>query len=282
MCWQSRNRRGAKGRLLLCRTEPRVKPTAPIRVISFFLVAACGALCQKRPSADLLQGLQLDGSNSRQVQAQDMRTWRSLPDAPSVQPPIQAEKLHTFVDEARSPLTLGAVGVNAGVMRKTELGRVTPRPPPSLTTLYKAVFIQKESSAFLGQHLYPLSIKQDPRYYPSTSGSFLGRATYAASRILITRNNSGKRTPNASYFLRVLTSAAVATAYRPYWARSTSATFKTFGSTIGSDAGINLLHEFGPGIRQMVKGHTPTFVSRIGDRITHDPTPKGVVSTPAR
>ena len=222
-----------------------VKQIAPTRVISFFLLAACGALCQsERPSADLLRESQSDGSNSSEVRRQQMRTWGSLPDAPSVQPPTQAEKFRTFVDEARSPLTLGAVAISAGVMRE-----------PSLTALYKVVFVQKESSAFLGKYLYPSLLKQDPRYYPSTSGSFLGRATYAASRILITRNDSGKRTLNASYFLGVLTSVAIATAYRPYWRRSTSATFKTFGSTIGSDVGINLFHEFGPGIRRMLKGH---------------------------
>jgi hypothetical protein len=32
----------------------------------------------------------------------------------------------------------------------------------------------------------------------------------------------------------------------------------------------------------MVKGLTPTFVSRIEERITHDQTPSGVVSIPAR
>jgi hypothetical protein len=143
-------------------------------------------------------------------------------------------------------------------------------------------FIQKESSAFFGKYLYPSLLRQDPRYYPSTSSSFLGRATYAASRILITRDDSGERALNSSYFLGVLTSVAIATAYRPYWARSTSATFKTFGSTIGSDVGINLLHEFGPGIRQMLKGHTPKFVSRIEESITHDPTPRDVISTPPR
>jgi len=214
-------------------------------------------------------------------QRQEMRTWRSLPDAPSVHPRTGAEKFQTFVDEARSPLTLGAVGINAGLMRETELG-VIPRPQPNLIALYKVVLIQKESSAFFGKYLYPSLLKQDPRYYPSTSDSFLGRATYAASRILITRNDSGKRTLNTSYFLGLLTSVAIATAYRPYWARSSSAMFKTFGSTIGSDAGINLLHEFGPGIRRMVKGHAPKFVSRIEERITNDQTPREVVSTPAR
>lgn len=82
--------------------------------------------------------------------------------------------------------------------------------------------------------------------------------------------------PNSSYFLGVLASAASA---RPpnfaYWARSPFETFNNFGSTIGGDAGINILHEFAPGIRQMIKGFTPNFVSRIEERFTQDHTRMG-------
>jgi hypothetical protein len=167
-------------------------------------------------------------------------------------------------------------------MRETERRLVTPGQQPNLTALYKAVFIQKESSTVFDKFLYFSLLKQNLRYHPSTSRSFMGRATYAASRIFITRDDSGKRRLNTSYFLGVLSSVAMHTAYRPYWARSTAAPFNDFGSTIGNDAGINLFHEFGPGIRQMVKGHTPNFVFRIEDRITHDQTPREVVSSPAR
>jgi hypothetical protein len=248
--------------------------------MSFLLLAACTALCQsERPSADLFQRVEPDGPDSHAVPRQELRIWKSLPDAPSAQPPTQAEKFRTFVDEASSSLTFGAAGVNAAIMRQTELGRLSSGRQASLTDLYKGVLIQKESGAFFSKYLYPALLKQDPRYHPSSSRSFWGRATYAASRVLITRNDSGKRTLNTSYFLGVLTSVAITTAYRPYWTRSTSATFKTFGSTIGSDAGINLLHEFGPDIRRMVKGRAPKFVSRIEERITNDQTLSDVVTT---
>jgi hypothetical protein len=46
---------------------------------------------------------------------------------------------------------------------------------------------------------------------------------------------------------------------------------KRFGSTIGNDAGLNLFHEFEPGIRQMVKGHTPKLAFKIEER----PEPEG-------
>jgi hypothetical protein len=247
-----------------------VKRTALIRVVSLVLLAACGALCQKRPS-ELSPGAALGVST--QTVIPEMRTWSSLPDAPSsVQPPRRTEKLPTFVfptfvNDTGSPFTLGAVGISAGA-----IGHVTPGPQPSLTGHYQAKFVQKESGAFLGKYLYPPSLKQDARYYASASDSFMGRASYAASRIFVTRDDSGKTKLNTSYFLGILTSVASATAHRPYWARSTSETFNNFGSTIGGDAGMNVFHEFGPGIRQMVKGFTPKFVSRIAERITQDQT----------
>ena len=256
-----------------------LKRIAPIRVISFFLLAACGALCQSnRPSDDLLPGLQFDGSNSPELQRQEMRRWSSLPDAPSVLLSTQAEKFHTFVDESPSPFRLGAVDINARVMREKVLGQVTLRLQPSLTAPYKTALIPEEPCTFFGKYLYPSLRKQDPLYYPSTSGSFVGRATDAASRIFITRNDAGKRRLNTSYFLGVLTSVAIHTAYRPYWARSTSTTFNNFGSTIGSGAGINLFREFGPGIRQMIKSHAPKLESRVEERSANDRTAKEVVS----
>ena len=148
----------------------------PLRVISFVLLATCGALCQSEgPSGSLLQGLRFDGSNSFQAQRQEMPTLRSLPDAPSVQRAPQAGKFQTFVNEARSPLTLGAVAVNAAITRETDSEHVTPGARPGLTTLYKEALIQKESSAFFGKYLFPSLLKQDQRYYPSTSCTFLGR-----------------------------------------------------------------------------------------------------------
>ena len=95
----------------------------------------------------------------------------------------------------------------------------------------------------------------------------MGRATYAASSIFITRDSSGNRRLNTNYFLGVLTSAMLHTAYRPYWRRSVSDPVSDFGSRIGNDAGMNLYREFGPNLEQLMKSHEPRFVSRIEERI---------------
>ena len=244
-----------------------VKRTAPVRVIWFCLLAACGALCQSdHPATGLLQ---TDVANSTEVQRPEMSTWKSLPDAPSAQAPTHAEQFHAFVNEARSPSTLGALVVNTRLIHETTLGQV-PRGLQPFTAPYKAVFTQKESRNFVSKYLYPSLLKPNLRYHPSTSSNFMGRAVYAASRIFITRDDFGKGRLNASYFLGVLGSVAARNASRPHWMRSNRAPFNDVGSMIGNDAGMNVFHEFEPAMRQMVKGHAPHFVSRIEEGITHD------------
>jgi len=211
-----------------------------VGVVSVVLLAACGAVCQ----------------NVRQ----------SLPDAPSAQAVTQPQKLHVFIEQASSPVKLGALGSHAGVIRQG-----------GFATSDRAVFRQAgsgtiesgsiESKTVFSKYLYPSSLKQQSGYHFSSSESLMGRATYATSRIFITRDGSGKGRLNTSYLLRALTSVAADSASRPYWRRSLGEPFSDFGSTVGNDAGMNLWHEFGPGIQHLMKSHAPKFVSRIEERI---------------
>jgi hypothetical protein len=247
-----------------------VKRFAPVGVIVFCLLATCGTLCQsERPSSDV----------PPDVQSQQMPVSKSLPDAPLVQPSTQAKGFAAYVDQVRKPPTLGTVGVTSDSIRLTGWGHIASIPQVSFTAPSKA---QTKSSNFMVKYLYPSVLKQRVRYQPSGSGSFVNRAAYAASRIFITRDEIGRGRLNTAYVLGALTSVAIQTAHRPYWSRSPSSPFNDFGSTIGGDAGISLLHEFGPGIRQIVRVHEPKFVSKTQLRITHDQNPKEVVSTHAR
>ena len=100
-------------------------------------------------------------------------------------------------------------------------------------------------------------------YRASDSDNLFTRAFWAASSTFITRDGDGSMHLNNNYLLKVLTSAAASTADRPYWRRSASQPLADMGSTIGNDAGMNVLHEFQPGILQLVRNHQPKFVSKI-------------------
>ena len=238
-----------------------------VHVVSFCLLTACAA-----------GKAQAKGLKSTPGQPQPKDARQSLPDAPSAVLLNHSDRLQNIGFEPLSPFLPkdSLVGANADFVPGTGLGPAVVGPPPPLLDLDKAIPTPKESSPFFEKYLYPALSKENLRYYPSSRDSFMGRATDAASRIFVVRDESGRQRLNTSYFLGVLTSVAIATAYRPYWARSTSGAFNNFGTTIGGDAGINVLHEFGPGVRQMVNAHTPRFVSRIEERISHDQFPREV------
>jgi hypothetical protein len=207
------------------------------RILIFLSFAAGCGLCQQRDKGG----------------AKD-----SLPDAPSVQTSTRTETLKAFARLTSRKLVLGNHDVQSlGEEGQRELwsqdelfgGRTTENTP---------VFVQK--------YFYHPTLSAG-RYYPSESGSFVNRATYAASSILITHDQEGRSRFNTSYVLGVLTMAAAHSAERPYWRRSMSQPFGDFGSTIGNDAGMNVFHEFEPGIRELVKSHEPRFVSKIEAKI---------------
>ena len=210
------------------------KRTAPFAVVSCVLLAAFGAVSQS--------------------------PCQSLTDAPLLQGLTSAPKATVFVEEARSALKFGVMDGKAGLMRQGGFA------PPERA----AVSSERESSNVFKQYLNSSMLKQQSRYHSSSSESLMGRATYAGSRIFLRRDEFGKSRLNTSYLLRALTSMAAATASRPYWRRSLGKPFGDLGSTVGNEAGMNLWHEFSPGIEQLIKNHTPTFVSKIKERIDHN------------
>jgi hypothetical protein len=184
-----------------------------------------------------------------------------------------------FVNETRSLLTLDPDGINAGATRNSVPGYAAPELQFSQAGAHPATFTEE---SLLGKYVYSAMLKNDQRYYSSTGDSLIGRAAYAASRVLVTRDLSGKNRVNTSSLVRVLISVGSDAASRSYCRRSLGTPFSDFGSTLGNDAGMDLLHEFEPGIRQMLTGHTPKLVSKIAERIASHEARREVVPTKAR
>jgi hypothetical protein len=176
---------------------------------------------------------------------------KSFPDAPSVRLSDRAES-KVFVGKADGALLLGATpGVGQATRANPFLEKTIP---------------EKGADAVFRKYLSASPQRQPSVYNGSDSEGLMGRAVHAASRTFFTRDESGKSRLNSSYFLRALTYVAADTASRPYWRRSTTGPISDFGSTVGNDAGMNLFHEFRPGIEQLMKSHAPRFVSRIEER----------------
>ena len=260
-----------------------VKMTAAIGVI-FFLVATGGALGQKQTFAGDSERLDASVSSSAGRQGERASTWRSLPDAPSPgKPAKEVEGSGTGGRQAKTnlPLTLDANGVN-DVMSETGLVRSTIESQVGFAAPDHGMSVEKTTGGFWSKYLYIPLPSQSPLNSASTGESFMGRTVSAASRILLTRDESGKERLNMPYIIAVLASAAAHTSSRPNGPRSTTATLNDFGSTIGGDAGVNVFHAFQPEIGQVVKKVTPKFVYRIQRRLMGGLASRAVGSISAR
>jgi hypothetical protein len=122
---------------------------------------------------------------------------------------------------------------------------------------------------FVGAIL-PSVLHQDPRFFPKPEGSFISRASYAASRIVITRGDSGNRQFNFSeVFGSAIASAISAYSYHPrrtfnrfnsagvaeYYPsdRTLGNTASVWGSQMGYDAITLVVKEFWPDLRRKLK-----------------------------
>ena len=200
------------------------------QVVSFGLLVVCTAVCQ----------------NQRE----------SLPDAPSAQIAVQAQNFNVFLEQGRSSLISRGMQDYAVVESQRDFGG-----------RYDGLSHPKQSRTIFDKYLMPSSHKQQLHDYSLSERSVVSRATHAAMRIIVTRDETGKVRLNATYLLRAATSVAADTASTPYWRRSAGAPFSDFGSTVGSDAGMNVWHEVGPGLQHLLENHAPRFVSRIEEHI---------------
>jgi hypothetical protein len=206
---------------------------------------------------------------SSQYSARTMGRLDRLPDAPS-SGITDRQKFAIFVENSRSPLTIMGAGINAANWQ----ARTPDGLHYSWMRNYSSALAQRESNEFLSTYLFPKLFNQDPRYHPAETENTMGRAVYAASRVLITRKDDGSKTLNTSYLLGTIVTSSLANAYRPYWARSASNTFSDVGSTIGGDAGFNLLREFWPQLREKLSTHTPKTFKKIGKKFSGEDEPK--------
>ncbi|WP_348267305.1 hypothetical protein P8936_16050 [Edaphobacter paludis] len=100
-----------------------------------------------------------------------------------------------------------------------------------------AAAILDSTEDFLSTSVMAPVFHEDPRYYQMGRGHSIGRrVVYAATRVLITKTDSGKATPNLSLILGNLEGAALSNAYYPTLNHGASQTLKIFGGSLGGSA----------------------------------------------
>jgi hypothetical protein len=108
-----------------------------------------------------------------------------------------------------------------------------------------AAAIRGTSQGVFTDSVFAPLLHEDPRYYvQGKQYSFFHRALYAATRPVITRTDSGRRTINAAQLLGYAASTALNNAYYPSSNRNVKDNLEAYAGSIGGSALSSLLVEF--------------------------------------
>jgi len=132
---------------------------------------------------------------------------------------------------------------------------------------YGASLADTEARSVFGDFLFPVLLKQDPRYFPKRGGRVLGRVWYAATRVLVTRGDNGKNTFNFSEILGVAFARALSNAYYPDRQRGMWETANHIAGSFQGDATSNLLTEFQPELQRLIHRCTPRRLRSMENRL---------------
>jgi hypothetical protein len=214
-----------------------------------------------------------DAPSSVQTQKKQRSHVEILADDP-YRPLTNHQKLSAWTRRSYDPSTFVAAGVDTAFSGITSNMRYCCGAD-ALGRQYAASVADAEARYFFGKFLFPTILDQDPRYLPKRSGGVLQRAWYAATRVLVTRNDEGRNTFNSSELLGIAFSKGLTNAYYPERDRTWGRTANSILGALQGDASGNLLTEFMPDIKRIFTRHAPKRILALGGHLS------GSKNTPA-
>ncbi len=166
------------------------------------------------------------------------------------EPPLSTgEKWDFATAETFAPLTILALGVASAARQDEDDFPTFGQGLRGYTKRYGVAFANHASSDYLTGAVFPVLLKEDPRYFRLGKGGFFRRLFYAGSRIPVTRTDRGANRFNFSEFVGNAAAATLSNVYVPRADRTTTYSAETFGLFLASDALTNVLKEFWPNVR---------------------------------
>lgn len=231
--------------ILICRSS----------LLLTLVVAGAWAQAQPQLLADsLLRPASEPGERGNGEQGQYRRIFgivpshNTLPDLSMAAPLRTREKFRLAGADSFDQSAFVLAGIYAGVGQWQRQYPEFGLGAAGFAKRYATAYADQVLGNYMIEAIFPTMLRQDPRYYRMSHGSFIQRTAYAVSRILVTRSDSGAQRFNFSQVAGTATGAAIANIYYP--GRSVSNTMQRFGIQLASGALFNVLKEYWPDIRQ--------------------------------
>jgi hypothetical protein len=161
------------------------------------------------------------------------------------------EKFQVFLHSTYSPQTFANAAIDE-TMDRVQGNHLNPayeRGMLGVSQRYGIELSTNETSIFFQRFLFPTVLKQDPRYFRNPDLRLFPRILYSMSRVVLTRNDRGGETFNASRVLGGVASRAVSDLYVPGDQQGLHPLTGCITFDLLRDSGMNLVHEFWPDLR---------------------------------
>jgi hypothetical protein len=196
----------------------------------------------------------LPGQTEQTPPPPDKRIFGVLPNyrtanATTVYMPITVEQKFTIA--AKDSFDYPLLGLAAFIAGEGQLTNAHPEFGQGWAGYGRRVgtsYADQAIGNMMTEGIFPSMLHEDPRYFRRGYGSFWSRTVYAATRVFVTRTDSGGTRFNFSEVLGNAAGTAISNAYYPD-SRDVSDNVGKLGEQIGIDAVSQVLKEFWPDVK---------------------------------
>jgi len=225
-----------------------------VRLLAVPLVCLSGVAAQNTP-AQSPERSRPGSSKARQLEAKvlDLVVPNTLvvEGANTLVPPLTAsQKFGQVTKNFLNPFTFFGTAVQSGIDQAADIHHGYGQGAEGYAKRYGANIADTATMQFFGVGAYPAIFHADPRYYRMGNGGLLRRGAYAATRVFVTRTDSGRRVFNAPEILAGATTSAISRSYYPSDERNAGDFAYSMGARIAFDGVYNLAKEFWPDVRK--------------------------------
>lgn len=172
-----------------------------------------------------------------------------------IQPISARTKFWLATEDVFDPFSFVITGIYAGVSQVSHQYPEWGQGAKGYAKRYGGAFGDNFVGNYMTEGVWPVMLRQDPRYFRmGPKYGFWKRVGYSATRVIVTRADSGARQFNFSEILGNGSAASISAMYYPSSGRNVHAVLDKWGLDVGSDAGFNILKEFWPDMRQKLFG----------------------------
>jgi hypothetical protein len=167
---------------------------------------------------------------------------------PDAEPLTPRQKFALAAKGAFDPFTFAVAGLDAGLSQVENNFPEYGQGGLGYAKRFGASYADSFDSTMIGNALFPVLLKQDPRYFRKGTGSFGSRFFYAVTSTVKCKNDDGKWAPNYSNVLGNIAAGGISNLYYPPADRGAGLTFQRAATVTAEGALGAVFIEFWPDI----------------------------------